>query len=57
MENESIGNRGMDINYKGSQGQTERAVVLWEEEEEESHTTSKELSFHENLKFRMERLS
>jgi len=28
MENESIGKRGMDINYKGSQGQTERAVVL-----------------------------
>jgi len=35
MENESIGKRGMDINYKGSQGQTERAVVLLEEEEEE----------------------
>jgi len=28
MENESIGKRGMGINYKGSQGQTERAVVL-----------------------------
>jgi len=26
MENESIGKRGMDVNYKGSQGQTERAV-------------------------------
>ena len=25
----------MDINYKGSQGQTERAVVLEKEEEEE----------------------
>jgi hypothetical protein len=34
IENESIGKRGMDINYKGSQGQTERAVVLEEEEEE-----------------------
>jgi len=31
MENESIGKRGMGINYKGSQGQTERAVVLKEE--------------------------
>jgi len=28
MENESIGKRGMGINYKGSQGQTERAVVV-----------------------------
>jgi hypothetical protein len=28
MENESIGKRGIGINYKGSQGQTERAVVL-----------------------------
>jgi len=28
MENKSIGKRGMGINYKGSQGQTERAVVL-----------------------------
>jgi len=27
MEKESIGKRGMDMNYKGSQGQTERAVV------------------------------
>ena len=34
MKNESIGKRGMDINYKASQGQTERAVVLQEEEEE-----------------------
>ena len=25
----------MGINYKGSQGQTERVVALWEEEEEE----------------------
>jgi hypothetical protein len=35
MENESIGKKGMGINYKGSQGQTERAVVLQEEEEED----------------------
>jgi hypothetical protein len=28
MENESIEKRGMGINYKGSQGKTERAVVL-----------------------------
>jgi hypothetical protein len=28
MENESIGCRRMGINYKGSQGQTERAVTL-----------------------------
>jgi hypothetical protein len=35
MENESIGMREMGINYKGSQGQTERAVVLQEEEKEE----------------------
>jgi hypothetical protein len=28
MENEGIGKSGMGINYKGSQGQTERAVVL-----------------------------
>jgi hypothetical protein len=33
MENESIGKRGMGINYKGSQGQTKRAIVLQEEEE------------------------
>jgi hypothetical protein len=32
MENESIGKRGIGINYKGSQGQTKRAVVLQEEE-------------------------
>jgi hypothetical protein len=37
MESESIGKRGMDINYKGSQGQTERAVVL--EEAEDSSMT------------------
>jgi hypothetical protein len=35
MENKSIRKRGMGINYKGSQGQTKRAVVLQEEEEEE----------------------
>jgi hypothetical protein len=34
MENERIGKRGMRVNYKGSQGQTKRAVVLQEEEEE-----------------------
>jgi hypothetical protein len=34
MENESIEKRRMGINYKGSQGQTERAVVLQEEAEE-----------------------
>jgi hypothetical protein len=28
MENESTGKRGMGINYKESQGQTERAIVL-----------------------------
>ena len=28
MENESIGYRGMGMNCKGSQGQTERAVAL-----------------------------
>jgi hypothetical protein len=33
MENESIGKRGMGINYKGRQGQTKRAVVLQVEEE------------------------
>jgi hypothetical protein len=38
MENESIGKRGMGINYKESQGQTKRAVVL--EEEEEGHLAS-----------------
>ena len=41
MENESIGKRGMDINYKGSQGQTERAVVLKEKEEEEKKKKKK----------------
>jgi hypothetical protein len=39
MENESIGKRGMGINYKGSQGQTERAVVLLEEEEDGTSCT------------------
>jgi uncharacterized protein YwlG (UPF0340 family) len=34
MENESIGKRGMGINYKGCQGHTKRAVVLQEEEED-----------------------
>jgi hypothetical protein len=34
MENESIGKRGMGINYKGSQGQTKRAVVLQEDDDE-----------------------
>jgi hypothetical protein len=33
MEKVSIGKRGVDINYKGSQGHTERTVVLWEGEE------------------------
>jgi hypothetical protein len=28
MENESIGKKEMGINYKGSEGQTKRAVVL-----------------------------
>jgi hypothetical protein len=31
--NQSIGQSSMGINYKGSQGQTERAVVIQEEEE------------------------
>jgi hypothetical protein len=35
MENESIGKRGMGIKYKGSQGQTKRAIVPWEEEEKD----------------------
>jgi hypothetical protein len=33
MEKENIGERGMGICYKGSQGQTERTVDLEEEEE------------------------
>jgi hypothetical protein len=33
MEKESIGDRGMGVHYKGSQGQTERTVELQEEEE------------------------
>jgi hypothetical protein len=32
MENESIKQRRMDIDHKGSQGQTQRAVVLQEEQ-------------------------
>jgi hypothetical protein len=32
MENKRIGKRGMGINYKGSQGQTKRAIVLQEED-------------------------
>jgi hypothetical protein len=35
MENESIGKIGMGINYKGSQDQTKRAIVLQEEEVDE----------------------
>jgi hypothetical protein len=35
VEKESIGERGMGVRYKGSQGQTERTVELQEEEEEE----------------------
>jgi hypothetical protein len=35
MESESIKQRRMGIDHKGSQGQTQRAVVLQEEEEEE----------------------
>jgi hypothetical protein len=34
VEKESIGERGMGVSYKGSQGQTERTVELQEEEEE-----------------------
>jgi hypothetical protein len=34
MENQSVGQSSMGINYKGSQGQTERAVVLQDEEED-----------------------
>jgi hypothetical protein len=34
MEKESIGERGMGISYKGSQGQTKRTIELQEEEEE-----------------------
>jgi hypothetical protein len=33
MENKSTGYSRMGINYNGSQGQTEKAVVLQEEEE------------------------
>jgi hypothetical protein len=48
MENESIGKRGMGINYKGSQGQTKRAVVLQEEEV----TNLCCIRFHMHLLFR-----
>jgi hypothetical protein len=34
MENQNVGQSWMDISYKGRQGQTETAVVLQEEEEE-----------------------
>jgi hypothetical protein len=33
MEKESIGERGMGVRYKGSQGQTKRTVELQEEED------------------------
>jgi hypothetical protein len=33
MEKESIGERGIDIRYKGIQGETKRTVELQEEEE------------------------
>jgi hypothetical protein len=33
MEKESIGQRGMGVRYKRSQGQTKRTVELQEEEE------------------------
>ena len=39
MENESIGQRGMGINCKGSQDQTERSVGLQEEEEDIDEST------------------
>jgi len=42
MENESIEQRGMGINYKGIQGQTEKAVALYEEEEEEEEDEEEE---------------
>jgi len=42
MENESIGKRGMGINYKGSQDQTKRAAVLPEEEEDNNEKEKKE---------------
>ena len=42
MENESIEQRGMGINYKGIQGQTEEAVALYEEEEEEEEDEEEE---------------
>ena len=42
MENESIGQRGMGISYKGSQGQTERVVALQEGEQEEEEEEEEE---------------
>jgi hypothetical protein len=33
MKNESVKHRRMDIDHEGSQGHTQRAVVLQEEEE------------------------
>jgi len=36
----------MGVNYKGSQGQTERAVALKEEEEEEVLLTLKQLCLY-----------
>jgi hypothetical protein len=36
MENKSFGKRRMGINYKGSQGQTKTAIVIYEEED--THT-------------------
>jgi hypothetical protein len=50
MENENIGKRGMGINYKGSQGQTKRAVVLQEEEEEEEEEECHSLPALWNIK-------
>jgi hypothetical protein len=50
MENESIGKRGMGINYKGSQGQTKRAVVLQEEEEEEEEVGTARTVMNINVK-------
>ena len=35
MENESIGQRGIGINFKGSQGQTERDVALQEDDDDD----------------------
>ena len=49
MENESIGQRRMGINYTGSQGQAERAVVL--QEEEERHKTLFPQNLFDNCHF------